>query len=290
TDVFSLGLVLFEAATGQRAFPGDTVAVVHDRILHAMPLPLRELRSELPLELQTIISKALEKERERRYQTALEIRDDLRALQEKTSGEAAVVQAERRKTRSLAASLVTLLVVATALVLYALLSRQKPLPFQNFAIAQVTDTGKAQAAAISPDGKFIFSVQSDKGLQSLWLHNIGTGSDTQIIPPSSERYQKVCFAPDGNYIYFLKSVQPARRDLFRMAELGGTPQLVAADVDSNITFSPDTKRIAYVRGNDPTLGKVWLLAANPDGSDETALQEQSIPGNGNNDFARYASW
>ena len=74
SDLFSFGLVLYEMATGQRTFSGETAAVVHDAILNSTPVPLHELNSTLPGKLVTVIDKALEKERELRYQSAKEMR------------------------------------------------------------------------------------------------------------------------------------------------------------------------------------------------------------------------
>lgn len=65
---------------------------------------------------------------------------------------------------------------------YSVLHRPAAAPFQKFSITQVTNTGKAARAAISPDGKYVLSVMDDNGLQSLWLRNVPTGSDTQVIP------------------------------------------------------------------------------------------------------------
>ena len=77
TDLFSFGLVLYEMATGQRAFGGETAAIVRDAVLNTTPAPLRDLNSTLPATLVATIDKALEKDRERRYQSAAQMRTDL---------------------------------------------------------------------------------------------------------------------------------------------------------------------------------------------------------------------
>ena len=80
TDLFSFGAVLYEMATGRMAFPGNTAAVVHDAILNRAPIPLSALNPSLPPELALIIAKALEKDRQLRYQNAADIRNDLQRL------------------------------------------------------------------------------------------------------------------------------------------------------------------------------------------------------------------
>jgi serine/threonine protein kinase/tetratricopeptide (TPR) repeat protein len=80
TDLFSFGAVLYEMATGQMAFPGNTAAVVHDAILNRMPIPILTLNPDLPPELQGIVDKALQKDRHLRYRNASEIRVDLQQL------------------------------------------------------------------------------------------------------------------------------------------------------------------------------------------------------------------
>ncbi len=85
TDLFSFGLVLYEMATGQRAFSGETAAVVHDAILNNSTIPIRELNSTLPAKLVTTIDKALEKDRERRYQSSAEMRGDLGRVNTKSA-------------------------------------------------------------------------------------------------------------------------------------------------------------------------------------------------------------
>ena len=165
---------------------------------------------------------------------------------------------------------VALIILAAAGVgLYLLLHREAPTPFQNFAITQVTNSSRAIVTAISPDGKYVLTVMDEKGLNSLWLRNVATGSDTQVVPPSAT-IGNVAFSPDGNYIFFRKAENAIASDfnVYRAPVLGGTPKVVVHDVDSAFTFSPDGGRMAFIRANSPETGKYRLLDANLDGSDE----------------------
>jgi len=144
-----------------------------------------------------------------------------------------------------------------------------------------------ETAAISPDGKYLLSEVNDNGMRSLWLRNIPTGSDTQIIPPSTGTFTNLTFSPDGNYIYFRKPADARNTayDLYRAPVLGGTPQAIVHDIDSGISFSPDGRRITYVRHNDPELGKTRLLTATSEGSDEKILHIVS-----RDEFWRSPAW
>jgi len=124
----------------------------------------------------------------------------------------------------------------------------------------------------------VLSVMDDNGLESLWLRNVPTGSDTQVIPPSASHYESLVFSPDGNYIYFRKAQNAIRNDynLYRTPILGGTPQTIVQNIDSDIAFSPEGQRIAYVRQNEPEVGKYRIFTASLEGNDEKALQIGAI--------------
>jgi len=303
TDLFSFGAVLYEMATGTLPFRGESTGGIFDAILNRAPVPPVRLNPDLPTELERIINKCLEKDRNLRYQHASEMHADLQRLKRDIdSGRhipeaspatttTAAPAAQPTRTRSSSAVspsakrhkwVVTASVIAVCILLGAagfgvytlFLKRPVPTSFRSFTITQVTNSGIAAAAAISPDGKFVLSVSDDNGIQSLWLRHVPTGSDTQVVPPSASHYESLAFSPDGNYIYFRKArnVRNAEFDLYRAPILGGTRQMVARDIDSDIAFSPDGNRIAYARRNDPELGQYRFLTAALDGNDEDGLR------------------
>jgi tetratricopeptide (TPR) repeat protein len=104
TDLFSFGAVLYEMATGQRAFPGATPAVVYDAVLNRAPLAPSELNPELPAELESVILRALEKDRAARYQTSSELAADLRRIRRRTLGASSptllIASSSRRRLRA----------------------------------------------------------------------------------------------------------------------------------------------------------------------------------------------
>jgi eukaryotic-like serine/threonine-protein kinase len=204
------------------------------------------------------------------------------------SSSAVVAAAKQHKWGVSAGAIVGLIVLAAAIFgVYSLFYRPKPAPFQNFTINQITNSGEAILTAISPDGKYVLSDLRQSGLESLWLRNIPTASDTQVVAPSPLNYTSLAFSPDGNYLYFRKAIDATDTsfNLYRAPVLGGTPQVVVRDVDTDIGFSPDGQHIAYLRGNDPEAGKYRLLTADLDGSQEKVLMIGPIA-----DLQRHLAW
>jgi len=171
--------------------------------------------------------------------------------------------------------------------LYSLLHRVNATPFQKFTIEQITHSGKVAQAAIAPDGKYVLSVIDDNGTESLWLRNVHTGSDTQVIPPSASDYESLAFSPDGNYLYFRRAPNQgsAQLSLYRSPVLGGAPQKLVQNIDSDIAFSPDGQRIAFFRRDDPEVGKYRIFTASSEGNDEKVVQVGVL-----SDFPRFLAW
>jgi Tol biopolymer transport system component len=321
TDLFSFGLVLYEMATGRQAFSGNTSGVIFNQILEREPMAATRVNPDLPVKLEEIIGKALEKDPKMRYQHAGDVRADLQRLKRdtdsgrsakfaagggasgftaagaqagagavaqsgsfaagQTASSSAVVQAAKQHSGKLIATGVVILVLiaAAGYGIYSMIHREAAVPLQNFTITQLTNTGNALLAGISPDGKFVLSVVEEGGKQGLWLRNIPTGSVTQVLAAEGTLVLEPTFSPDANYIYYRKSTDATGNvaDLYRIPVLGGTPQLLARDVDEGAVFLPDGKRMAYLRANDPELGKYRFLTANLDGSDEKVLRIAPTP-------------
>ncbi len=191
------------------------------------------------------------------------------------------VAAKQHKGALVGGIVVALLLIAGAgYGLYSFFAnRTVTIPFQSFTVTQITNSGKAVFAAISPDGKYVVSVVDEAGKQSLWLRNVPTGSNTQILEADAFPIRSPGFSPDANYIFYRKAADATQTVfvMYRMPVLGGTPQVLARDVDQGPTFSPDGKRMAYMRANDPETGKYRLLTSNLDGSDEKVLQIAPLP-------------
>ena len=232
SDLFSFGALLHEMLTGRRPFDAEDKVSTLSAILHREPAPLSTSGPEpIPRELERIVLRCLRKDRERRFQTASDLKLALEDLEEDSGRTAATMPADAaqraRRSRPAWMRWTLALAAATAVGVGAVwlwrAPRERPTP----PLRQVTfDAGIAMMPALSPDGK-LFAYASDRsgeGQLDIWLKQVAGGEAVRLTtgPDSKVNPQ---FSPDGTRVYFLGG----RNEIFEVPALGGSSRRVIED-------------------------------------------------------------
>ena len=281
TDLFSFGVVLYEMATGHPAFSGTTSALIFDAILHkALTSPVR-LNPECPAELERIINKALEKDRDFRYQVASELRADLKRLKRDTdsgrTGAAssavaapAAVGAVRERVaqsrwRTWAAITAGVVIIVLGLSIAWLLTHRAPAAKRAVSQRQLTanPTGNAvYGAVISPDGKYL-AYSDDSGMHIKLIES--WEMQTIPLPPEVEgahaAWRPAAWFPDGTKL-LANLWQPGKPDsIWVVSMVGGRPRKFRDDAWAQ-AISPDGSLVAFTHGPRPNgYAEIWLVGA-----------------------------
>jgi Tol biopolymer transport system component/predicted Ser/Thr protein kinase len=274
TDLFSFGVVLYEMATGARPFSGNTTAALFDAILHKAPVSPVQLNPETPAALATIINKALEKDRDVRYQHASELRADLKRLKRDTdSGRSAasVVAAEKPITHAAKGRWGWMAIGALAIVLVAVLGYwlTRPLPPPKVSgYTRITNDGRVKYDVVT-DGTRLYFVEGG-GVGSPLMQVSASGGETARIPTPLQDPRLYDISPNRSELLagsFSGLVPEA--PLWSLPMPAGTPRRLGDVLAHEATWSPDGQQIVYANGVD-------LYRANSDGTDSRKLI--SLPG------------
>jgi serine/threonine protein kinase/Tol biopolymer transport system component len=270
TDLFSFGAVLYEMATGRMAFSGKTTAIVQEAILNRAPVPIVRVNPGLPPKLEEVINKALEKDRDLRYQHASELRADLKRLRRDTdsgrvssSGSRTVQElAAEPGARSVAASqpspglarkryivlAASIALLAAAFVAYHFWPRSNA-QVGPARITQISRWNKPmQNARLSPDGHNVAFVSPVGGVAQVFLMLTSGGEPLQLTNDEGDKYVDT-FAPDGREIYY--EIPIGRDEVWAVPTLGGAPRRVVSG--SSAVPSPDGEFIYYVKNDSSGL-------------------------------------
>src|SRR6202050_334846 len=292
TDLFSFGVVLYEMATGAVPFRGETSGVITEAILNRAPLAPVRLNPDLPAKLEDIINKALEKDRDLRYQAASDIRTDLKRLRRDTdsgrisstsgratqdvasapeaaSSAAVVVPAaadSASKNYAIVAVFAVLLLAAVGLAAYHFWGGSRA-PSGPAKIAQISQWDKPiDFARLSPDGHTVAFSSPVNGVDQVFVMLASGGQPLQL---TSDNGAKIVdsFSPDGSEIYYGKSEE--RAEEWSVATLGGKPSRVgsganlAPSADGAYLFYTDTDARVISRAGKSGLDeeKIYSLGA-----------------------------
>src|SRR6185503_19521165 len=189
------------------------------------------------------------------------------------------IEIKRHKVGAALVFIAVLLVVgAGSFGVYKWLNReQRVAHFWDVKLTRLTNSGNVIDATISPDGKYIVYALSDRSSQGLYIRQVSTANDKEIMPPGRVGVFGMTFSPDGTELYYAIKANLDSGTLYRIPVLGGTPFKVLEKIDGPISFSPDGKRFVMVRGNYPNVGQSALVIANLDASGQRDLVVKNSP-------------
>jgi eukaryotic-like serine/threonine-protein kinase len=246
TDLFSFGAVLYEMATGLSPFTGETTALIFKAILDSEPPPAIRINRDIPVKLEDIISKALEKDRNLRYQGAGEMRTDLQRLKResdsgRSSASAITAPASRRGTVMWSIALIAVIFLVTV-VWFIIAARKGDPPLQISQYTQLTHNGHVGFVAGTDGSRLYMSRTIRFSIEQVAV----SGGDIEVVPSTLPNPLLMDVSPDGSTLLVQSfRIDTPSQPLYAVQVVGGTHRYLADSMIASGTWSPDGKFVAY---------------------------------------------
>jgi eukaryotic-like serine/threonine-protein kinase len=257
TDLFSFGAVLYEMATGQLPFRGDSSATIFDEILNRAPVPPVRLNPDLPAKLEEVINKALEKDRRLRYQSTSEIRTDLQRVRRDTDTARTAAASAKIEPRARPKSLrllwwaVAVTVVALVFGVVIWLFRPSNLPSRADYVQLTNFPDSVTQPALSQDGRmlaFVRGLSTFLGPGEIYVKMLPSGEPVQLTHDNLPKMSPV-FSSDGSSIAYTE-LSGNDWDTWVVPLLGGQPRRWLPNASGLVWVAPERLMFSQVKSGE----------------------------------------
>jgi len=279
SDIFSFGVVMYEALTGKRPFRGENQGAIVQAVIYAQPEEISKLRPDVPELLSKMVMRCLEKSPQKRFQSMKDVRSILRDAKSAVSAGVSMDSFARRFYLEATTPSKAWWLAAAALVLilsfggWFFLSRPAsgpPINFENMAMRRLSENNNVGYAQISADGKMVLygSFEPDGNL-ALWIRRVEDRNALLLISERKSLWGGLALSPDGGQAFYITAeLTGTHGTLYRISTIGG-PSRKLVDVANDVGgISPDGERILLVRYGEPAQ---IISVKTSDGSGEQAI-------------------
>jgi Tol biopolymer transport system component len=296
SDIFSFGCILYEAASRRRPFSADSHVETMHKILHDNPQPVEEVNPEAPREVRRLIKRCLARNPDQRLQSMKDLAIELQEIVDEydtlspsgstsTAAGSGILETGAKRGKPLLITIGAIVALGLAGLIFgvaSLLRGKGSDPVAATAPANlewtiVLSDAALQESALSADGRYLAYVKNPAEGWGVWVRQVATGSEVELVAPGPNRIRGISFSPDSNYLYFTQRdpESPNYSALFEIPSLGGLPRKRLFDVDTAVSFSPDGTEVCFMRGLPQNNVSTLVIANLATGSDRVVAQAPS---------------